>query len=580
MCQDPLLIRERLFQGIDGDYNVLDMGIVSEVMGELENFHFTKEALEATRLGKHINELRRKSSDKHLASRAKNLVKKWRGLLSAPDSGPPPGGGGNNNNSLAATNGNTAARLAAAAANVSPGLPARSNISPGLPLRSNISPGLPLRSNISPGLHLSSIAPGLQQQLRNNLSPAMGRNNLSPGGVMRANMSPSLSGRPNAAVLAAAGKRSARPSPSVSRSATPRVSPATVTISSSGSSPNNSRPGSPQGGFRPINPPGASLPNSRSPSPDIEIIEEVVKTPRLVSNHKRLRREESDVRLLESAAAASKRPKLDYAHQNGGTEGGAARDEAAPASDSATTPRPLPPPGGGNNKQRAHPPDPQQQANMLNKQISMAKRSGKVKTTQELIENLGIESSRQHAASPPVPHSVNNLVPDENKEELMNRFFESQERVRDDDEESAIEILSRPNTAIDPPTSSSNSAVSSRVHTPVGTAAAPPTTAPAALQTVEEVLAQLSPIPDPAAVIAEWEAHVADEEEIEGLIPVYKPRLDITEQVIHDLNNDGQLEHIGGVRDHTGAFKEWHEMVSQESLGGDLLHILPYSVID
>merc|ERR1719402_1226027 len=94
------------------------MGIVVAVIGELENFHITKEALEATRLGKHINELRRKSQDRLLASRAKSLVKKWRSLLQAPpppDTGPPPGGGGgnnnslsnNNNNSLTATNGNS-----------------------------------------------------------------------------------------------------------------------------------------------------------------------------------------------------------------------------------------------------------------------------------------------------------------------------------------------------------------------------------------------------------------------------------------------------------------------------------------
>ena len=41
---------------------------------------------QATRLGKHINELRRKASDKQLASRAKSLVKKWRELL-MPSSG-------------------------------------------------------------------------------------------------------------------------------------------------------------------------------------------------------------------------------------------------------------------------------------------------------------------------------------------------------------------------------------------------------------------------------------------------------------------------------------------------------------
>jgi len=63
---------------------VVDMGIVVEVISQLEIYSITKEALEATRLGKHINELRRKASDKGLASRAKSLVKKWRELL-VPD---------------------------------------------------------------------------------------------------------------------------------------------------------------------------------------------------------------------------------------------------------------------------------------------------------------------------------------------------------------------------------------------------------------------------------------------------------------------------------------------------------------
>ena len=176
---------------------------------------------QATRLGKHINELRRKSSDKLLANRAKSLVKKWRTLL---ETGPPPGGGGNNNNSLAATNGNTASRLnntVALSPAISPGLP---------PARSNLSPGM--RSVVSPALH-SVVSPGLP---------------IRPGSIPN-----SLSG----------GIRSARASPSISRSATPRVSPATVTISSGGSSPNHSRPTSPHG-FRPIlNPAGPSLPNSR-----------------------------------------------------------------------------------------------------------------------------------------------------------------------------------------------------------------------------------------------------------------------------------------------------------------------------
>ena len=292
----------------------------------------------------------------------------------------------------------------------------------------------------------------------------------------------------------------------------------------------------------------------RSPSPDIEIIDEVVKTPRVLTNHKRMRREDSDVRL------DNKRPKLDFGHQTQNLNGidGIARDGVISSSDRISLtnrPKKHVSRSGSENK------------NMLKKQITMAKQ-GKVKTTQELLENLGIES--RHVVSPPVPHNMNNLVPNENKEELMNRFFESQLVNVEDEDEDAVQVISRPPTAAGTlPSSVSNSAVSSRVQTP---AAIPP------LQSIEDVLAQLPPI-DPTAVLAEWEARMEDEEEIEGLIPVFKPKLEITEKVIQDLN-EGQLEYIGGVTDHAGKFREWHEMASKETLNGEILHVLPYSLID
>lgn len=280
-------------------------------------------------------------------------------------------------------------------------------------------------------------------------------------------------------------------------------------------------------------------------------------------NNKRIRRDDSELRL------DNKRAKLDFGHQTNSLNGidGMTRDGVHPASDNANlADRP---------KLNSH----REKSNILNKQISMAKRSGKVKTTQELIQNLGIESCHSSSSPPAAPHSVNNLVPDENKEELMYRFFRSQgpenpSQAVDNEEEDEIQVVSRPGTAVgDPPSSTSHSAVSSRVVTP-----APPPVAKQTAETIDDVLALLEPI-DPAAVKAEWEEKMLEEEDIEGLIPVYKPRLEITEEVIQDLN-DGQLEHIGGVRDHTGEFKEWHEMVSKETTDGNLLHILPYSVID
>ena len=43
---------------------------------------------QATRLGKHINELRKRTSDKQIGSRAKSLIKKWRNTFVQNPTGP------------------------------------------------------------------------------------------------------------------------------------------------------------------------------------------------------------------------------------------------------------------------------------------------------------------------------------------------------------------------------------------------------------------------------------------------------------------------------------------------------------
>lgn len=265
------------------------------------------------------------------------------------------------------------------------------------------------------------------------------------------------------------------------------------------------------------------------------------------------------------------------------------------------------------------------ESDVLKAQISRAQRAGKVKTTKELIENLGINSGGLAAdavTSAAAGGNVTSLVPDENKEQLMNRFFSSQSQppvaapaattvidddeeitviARDEEEDDVIEVLSRPGTGVGSRSrnselkSHSNSQVSSRINTPAVTPTPFLHTSAAAAQqppkqTVEDILSQLEPF-DAEAVLAEWEEKLGHEEEdddIPGLIPVYKPKLEITEAVVEELNS-GALEYIGGVKDHTGQFKEWHEMVSLDRLVPDdkkengeleLLHILPYSVID
>lgn len=70
------------------------MPAILQIITVLEGLHITKEQLETTRLGKHINQLRRKTVNETLARRLKNLLRKWREMIlpetaSTPSANPP-----------------------------------------------------------------------------------------------------------------------------------------------------------------------------------------------------------------------------------------------------------------------------------------------------------------------------------------------------------------------------------------------------------------------------------------------------------------------------------------------------------
>ena len=469
---------------------------------------------QATRLGKHINELRRKAHDEQLASRAKSLVKKWRKLLM-----PGPASG-------SATPVQTASKSAADAKNVA-----------------------------------ATAVQRLQQQqtqLNGHHTSQPSSRLTSPAVSSSSRLSPGLTSAVNSNNAAVANQRlqSVPNQPSVvnvnhNSSSLP---------SSASSSPGLSRPTTPSLGSRPVSP----------------------AVPKTHVANKRLRKElESE--FSESPPPASKRAKL----QNG---------ESAPQCDPGSLVNGLPKAAAVNATTNTRKKKQElDRERLLEEKIITAKRqASKVRTTQELVQELALRSTTSPALQRPPSRQQNansgsavsssaasQIVSDMPKTELMNRFFESQTAAN----ANGHSVLSPPlsDGAPSPEEDQLDNAVINGGSTSNGTNNFQNTNR----ETVEDVLAQLPPI-DVATVLAEINSEMQEDDdddddvEIEGLIPVKKPEPlteSLNQELVQELHT-GKHEGVNGNFTHDGAFKEWHEVVSKETLHGDLLYILPYSVID
>lgn len=600
------------------------MDIVVEVLSQLETLTITKEALEATRLGKHVNELRRKAQDRHLATRAKSLVKKWRELLLPPTQNrtppiptinePPPGGGhvGMNGGSKSLVNGNGAtvnsressyvsrpsSRLTSPATNAIQGHPNNKSIlSPGL--RTGISSSLPSSTSTSPGLSrpttpLNKHSPPPVSTASHPASPPL----------MPPHQQNSIYGGESVPRHNAANKRLRKDMDHETDTNKSSLFDVVDGQSNNGSNPPASKRSRPNGivsnnqntsEFLLQNHRDNAISNSLS-SPPLQNCDNhsakaaVIPSNRFISsgNGTTLLPGTANIRESSTASTPSVSP-----------QGSSLSPPVNPVIDtplsSNNSAKPLP----GKRKTRAQRrSEDERRDDILKQQMQSATRSGilsKVRTTQELVQEL----THSRLSSPSLTrHEPTTLVTDvtqlnETKIELMNRFFDSQNHSTNANTTTDT-VLSPPDSLeAGRPTSPdalvnnhsqhSSSLSRSESATPVDGEVGPThdLVNDGGKETVEDVIARLPPI-DTAAILAEMEQEIHEEEDIdediEGLIPVKKQEIEITEEMVDKYNE--QLENINGNFGFDGEFKEWHEVVSKASAEGDLLHILPYSVID
>ena len=476
-------------------------------------------------MGKHINGLRRSTKDQSLANRAKNLVKKWRKLLVTP----------------------TASNGVAAQPSAAPGTAGGGD---------GLAPHLPtVNGAANPRSRLASPA----------LLPLSNSNSRSA--FTTPSTSPAVSLTNGAFQPAVNNYTSSLPS---SRGASPNPTTQLEGRTSLNHSP-TSRPSSPYNHFE------SGVPRTNAANKRLRKIEEEENGSGEFSPAKRAR-----TSLFANGDVADENSNGtsdigEYAGRNGNGRKAAGRN-SRPGSARVSPSYPVlgtPAAAGGGGP-----------ANVLDQQMQSVRKKGKVKTTQEIVQELAMRSG-----SPGLPprgaQPAGHALPESSKEDLVNKFLAAAAASSSASSASSPLLANGGSRVGTPFASASGSRASSRPLTP---------NKPPEEDSVEAVLAQLPPL-DVAETVAFMNENATpdlseepeeDDVEVEGLIPVKKdveedavavPVVEVDDAMIERLH-EKDLENVNGNTDHEGVFREWHEVLTKESLNGDLIYVLPYSVID
>lgn len=217
---------------------------------------------------------------------------------------------------------------------------------------------------------------------------------------------------------------------------------------------------------------------------------------------------------------------------------------------------------------------------IVKEKIASIARTPRVKTTQELLADL---KSKTDGTLPTENQSnlVNCVLPgsDEltrNKTEHIAKFLRSQSELVNED---SVDIIKTSQDQLRPSESLPSHSTVGPAHSSRASSTVPPSPAPeeSTELTIEEILSRLPPLNLEAI---QWD---------DSLSPPASPPppTEVKEEDVLRLHNE-HIECLNGCADHSGVktnegeegFSEWHEVVSRTSYNGELLHILPYVVID